>query len=87
LQKSISAKLYPNPIQTGKVITVEADFPLAELETMQISLYSVSGQLVKTLKSSTVKTEIQLPDAESNMYIVVLETANIKKTLKVIVNK
>jgi hypothetical protein len=86
-QKSIAAKLYPNPIQTGKVITVEADFPEEELENMVISLYSVSGQLVKTLKSSTVKTEIQLPDAESNMYIVVLETANIKKTLKVIVNK
>ncbi|WP_123774144.1 T9SS type A sorting domain-containing protein [[Flexibacter] sp. ATCC 35103] len=87
IQKPVSAKLYPNPIQTGKVITVEADFPEEELENMQISLYSVSGQLVKTLKSSTVKTEIQLPDAESNMYIVVLETANIKKTLKVIVNK
>jgi predicted secreted protein len=87
VQKSLAAKLYPNPIQAGKVITVEADFPAEELANMQISLYSVSGQLVKTLKSSKVLTEIQLPDAESNMYIVVLETANIKKTLKVIVNK
>ena len=87
VQKSLAAKLYPNPIQAGKVITVEADFPAEELANMQISLYSVSGQLIKTLKSSKVLTEIQLPDAESNMYIVVLETANIKKTLKVIVNK
>ncbi|MBF4483580.1 T9SS type A sorting domain-containing protein [Flavobacterium sp. CSZ] len=86
-QKSLVARLYPNPIQTGQVITVEADFPAEELENMQISLYSVSGQLIKTLKSSTVRTEVQLPDAESNMYVVVIETANIKKTLKVIVNK
>ncbi|MGE6354955.1 T9SS type A sorting domain-containing protein [Flavobacterium sp. NPDC079362] len=86
-QKSVAAKLYPNPIQAGKVITVEADFPKEELANMQISLYSVSGQLIKTLKSSSVLTEVQLPDAESNMYVVVIETANIKKTLKVIVNK
>lgn len=87
VQKSLTARLYPNPIQTGQVITVEADFPAEELENMQISLYTVSGQLVKTLKSSTVRTEVQLPDAESNMYVIVIETANIKKTLKVIVNK
>jgi len=88
LDKSIQAKLYPNPIQTGKVITVEADFPKEELEKMQISLYSVSGKLIKTVQSSTVKTNIQLPQiTESNMYLVVIETANIKKSLKVIVNK
>jgi len=87
LLKSVDAKLYPNPIQSGKTVTVEADYPSEELANMQISLYTVSGQLVKTLKSSTVKTEIQLPDAESNMYIVVIETPNIKKTIKVIVNK
>ncbi|MFQ6600980.1 T9SS type A sorting domain-containing protein [Flavobacterium sp. C3NV] len=86
-QKSLAARLYPNPIQSGQVITVEADYPAEELENMQISLYNVSGQLIKTLKSSTVRTEIQLPDAESNMYVVVIETPNIKKTLKVIVNK
>ncbi|WP_316632393.1 T9SS type A sorting domain-containing protein [uncultured Flavobacterium sp.] len=87
LSKSVNAKLYPNPIQTGKTITVEADFPSEELENMQISLYSVSGQLIRTVKSSTIQTEIQLPQEETSMYIVVIETANIKKTLKVIVNK
>lgn len=53
---------------------------------MQISLYSVSGKLVKTVQSSSVITEIQLPaTTESNMYLVVLESANIKKSFKVIV--
>ncbi len=87
LAKTAEAKLYPNPIQTGKTITVEADFPVEELANMQISLYSVSGQLIKTVKSSSIQTEIQLPEAETSMYIVVVETGNIKKTLKVIVNK
>jgi len=38
------------------------------------------------VKSSTVKTEIQLPPStEGNIYLVVLETANVKKSFKVIV--
>lgn len=86
-QRSLTAKLYPNPIQTGKVVTIETDFPSEELERMQINLYTVSGQLIKTVKSSSVRTEIQLPIADSTMYLVVIETPNIKKTLKVIVNK
>ncbi|WP_264522924.1 T9SS type A sorting domain-containing protein [Flavobacterium sp. N502536] len=88
LQNSAGARVYPNPAEAGKMVTVEVDYPVEELENMQISLYTVSGQLVKTIKSSTVKTEIQLPSAtESNMYLVLIETANTKKTLKVIVNK
>ena len=86
LQNTLEAKLYPNPIESGKVVTVEADFPEEQLKDMQISLYSVSGQLIKTMKSSTVKTEVQLPDsADGNMYVVVIETAEFKKSLKVIV--
>ncbi|HKO76925.1 MAG TPA: T9SS type A sorting domain-containing protein, partial [Flavobacterium sp.] len=86
LQNSLQAKLYPNPTEAGKIITVDADFPANELEKMQINLYSVSGKLVKTIQSSTSKTEIKLPEtADGNMYIVVIETPNIKKSLKVIV--
>ena len=86
LQNSLQAKLYPNPIEVGKVITVEADFPQEELQNMQITLYSVSGKLIKTVQSSNVITEIQLPETTgSSMYLVVLETDNIKKSFKVIV--
>jgi hypothetical protein len=53
---------------------------------MQISLYSVSGQLIKTVQSSSALTEIQLPQTiESNILMVVLETPNVKKSFKVIV--
>ena len=83
---SLQAKLYPNPIETGKMITIEADFPEKDLKDMQISLFSVTGQLIKTVKSSSVKTEIQLPPTtEGNMYLVLLEGATIKKSFKVIV--
>ncbi|MEN2401101.1 T9SS type A sorting domain-containing protein [Flavobacterium sp. MC2016-06] len=86
IQNTLKAQLYPNPVAIGKTVTVETDFPQEELENMQISLYSVSGQLIKTVPSSKVKTEIQLPEAtQGNVYLVVIETANIKKTLKVIV--
>ncbi|MCP2028435.1 putative secreted protein [Flavobacterium sp. HSC-32F16] len=86
LTNSLQAKLYPNPIQTGKAITIEADFPQEELNNMQISLYSVSGQLIKTVQSSSALTEIQLPQTiESNILMVVLETPNVKKSFKVIV--
>ncbi|MWB96103.1 T9SS type A sorting domain-containing protein [Flavobacterium sp. GA093] len=88
LKSSYEAKLYPNPVQPGQTITVEADFPAEELETLQISIYSLSGKLIKTLKTSTSKTEIALPQAtEGSTYLVLLQTANIKKSLKVIVNK
>ncbi|MHC0442577.1 T9SS type A sorting domain-containing protein [Flavobacterium sp. 3-210] len=86
LTNSLQAKLYPNPVEVGKMLTVEADFPQEEVEKMQISLYSVTGKLIKTVQSSTVVTEIQLPETtESNMYLVVLETPNSKKSFKVIV--
>lgn len=86
VQNSFQAKLYPNPIETGKVITVEADFPAEDLKNMHISLYTVSGTLIKTLQSSAMKTEIQLPETTgSGIYLVILETGTITKSFKVIV--
>lgn len=85
---SFQARLYPNPIQAGQAITIDADYPLQELEKMHISIYSVSGSLIQTIESSTAKTQIQLPPTLQNgTYIVVLETSSSKKSFKVIVNK
>ncbi|MCC9018825.1 MBG domain-containing protein [Flavobacterium lipolyticum] len=85
-QKSLEVKLYPNPVETGKMLTVDADLPEGDLENMQISLYSVTGKLLTTVKSSTAQTQIQLPPStESNMVLVVIESGNIKKSFKVLV--
>ncbi|MCC9019725.1 hypothetical protein [Flavobacterium lipolyticum] len=85
-QKSLEVKLYPNPVETGKMLTVDADLPEGDLENMQISLYSVTGKLLTTMKSSTAQTQVQLPPStESNMVLVVIESGNIKKSFKVLV--
>ena len=86
MQKTAQIKLYPNPVQTGKMLTVDADLPQSDLDNMQISLYSVSGKLITTVKSSTAQTQVQLPPTtESNMYLVVIESGSIKQSFKVIV--
>ncbi|WP_281233076.1 T9SS type A sorting domain-containing protein [Flavobacterium gelatinilyticum] len=83
---TLQARIYPNPVAVGKVVTIDADFPQEELDNMEISLYNVAGQLVKTVKSSTAQTEIQLPQtADGNMFLVVLQTPNVTKSFKVIV--
>jgi hypothetical protein len=83
-----ASRLYPNPAIAGRSITVETDFPQQELEQMRISVYSLTGSLVTTLRSSSRVTEVQLPATiEDATYLVLLETPNIKKTLKVIVRK
>jgi hypothetical protein len=88
LQHDFSSRLYPNPAVAGRFITVEADFPQQELENMQISIYSLTGSLVTSVRSSTPVTQVQLPGTiEDATYIVILETPNIKKSLKVIVRK
>src|SRR5690606_27026111 len=46
LLHSNQARLYPNPIVTGRTITIEADFPVAELQEMEISIYSLTGSLI-----------------------------------------
>ncbi len=88
LQHSNQARLYPNPVATGSVITIEADFPAAELEQMEISIYSLTGSLVTKVRSSVPSTQIQLPvNVEAATYIVVLQTPNINKSFKLIVDK
>ncbi|MGE6356418.1 T9SS type A sorting domain-containing protein [Flavobacterium sp. NPDC079362] len=85
---SFQAKLYPNPIQAGQTITIDADYSVQELEKMHISIYSISGSLIQTIESSTAKTQMQLPPSLQNgTYIVILETSDTKKSFKVIVNK
>lgn len=85
-KNSLQAKLYPNPVELGKFITTETDFTKKELENMQISLFSIFSQMIINKKqSSIVKTQIQFTETVGNtVNIVVIETANIKKTLKVI---
>ncbi len=88
IEHSFNARLFPNPAVVGSSVTIEADFPVEELRKMTISIYSITGQLVTSVASSTATTVVQLPAGiEAATYIVLLETPNIWKSFKVIVKK
>ncbi|UNY98836.1 HYR domain-containing protein [Zhouia spongiae] len=88
LEYSHQAMLYPNPIETGGVVTVRVDLPEEELKQMQISLYTLSGYMIKQVKSSFRNTQITVPGSlASSAYIVRIETPNYNKSLKLIIDK
>ncbi|WP_262697058.1 T9SS type A sorting domain-containing protein [Chitinophaga alhagiae] len=88
LESTNAARLYPNPARAGGSITIEVDFPVEELAQMQIDIYSLTGKLITTQRSTTPVTQVQLPGAMAGAtYIVAIKTPNIRKTLKVIVRK
>jgi len=84
LQHASGARLYPNPVTYGQLVTVEADFPESELENMTIAVYNLNGALITEVQSSSRITQLQLP-LQSATYIVVLKTPNNSKTFKVLV--
>ncbi|WP_257209649.1 T9SS type A sorting domain-containing protein [Nostoc linckia] len=85
-EHAYASRLYPNPSAAGRFITVEADFPQAELDNMHIRVYSLTGSLVSSVEGAGAVTRVKLPDTlQDGTYIVVLETPNQRKSLKVIV--
>ncbi|WP_417368168.1 T9SS type A sorting domain-containing protein [Flavobacterium beibuense] len=84
LQHASGARLYPNPVTYGQLVTVEADFPESELENMTIAVYNLNGALITEVQSSSRITQLQLP-LQAATYIVVLKTPNNSKTFKVLV--
>ncbi|WP_166627707.1 HYR domain-containing protein, partial [Tenacibaculum caenipelagi] len=86
LKYTNQANLYPNPAQKGNAITVNVDLAQEELKQMQISVYSLSGKLIKQVQSSSRSTIIPLSEKlASATYIVRIQTPNYNKTLKLIV--
>lgn len=64
--------MYPNPTQ-GIVI-----FEQAANEPLTYRITSLSGQVVRILKSSETKTEIQLNDIQSGIYLVEISSGDSK---------
>ncbi|WP_417444115.1 HYR domain-containing protein [Joostella sp.] len=86
LNYSHKMTLYPNPSQKGKMFTVKVDLPDEDLKDMNIGIYSISGELIKEVKSSSRTTEIKVPDNFSSAtYLVRVNTKKQTKTLKLIV--
>ena len=79
-----SSSLTNTEIQEGQIYYAEGQLFAQGLESnAQISIYNVSGQLVKSIKNSTSGTSLTLP---SGIYIVVAENENGLYRQKIFIN-
>ncbi|HKL35092.1 MAG TPA: T9SS type A sorting domain-containing protein, partial [Salegentibacter sp.] len=86
LRSSLNVALAPNPVSSGGTMELFADFPKDELETMNLSIHNLNGMLIKQMKSNSKITSIALPyNLEMGVYILKIETKNIRKSLKFII--
>jgi len=86
LRSSLNVALAPNPVSSGGTMELLADFPKDELETMNLSIHNLNGMLIKQMKSNNKSTSIALPyNLEMGVYILKIETKNIRKSLKFII--
>ena len=86
LRSSYRVLLARNPVNSGDHLELFADFPKEELETMQLSIHTLNGTLLKRMKSNSKTTSIELPlNMESGVYILNCKTSAHSKSLKFIV--
>ena len=86
LRSSLNVALAPNPVNSGGTMELLADFPKDELETMNLSIHNLNGMLIKQMKSNNKSTSIALPyNLEMGVYILKIETKNIRRSLKFII--
>ncbi len=86
LRSSYRVLLARNPVNSGDHLELFADFPKEELETMQLSIHTLNGTLLKRMKSNRKTTSIELPlNMESGVYILNCKTSAHSKSLKFIV--
>jgi len=78
-------KLVPNPVSSGGAVELHTDFPREELKDMKISIFSMSGQLVKEIKSNKEITPIEIGGMNPGVYILHVNTGKHTKSLKLLV--
>ncbi|WP_424492930.1 MBG domain-containing protein [Salinimicrobium sp. GXAS 041] len=78
--------LTPNPVDAGGQMELHTDFPEEELETMEIFIHTLNGDLLEQMKSNKKVTTIQLSGRmQEGVYILTCKTGTRTKTLKFIV--
>ncbi|SHJ80510.1 Por secretion system C-terminal sorting domain-containing protein, partial [Arenibacter nanhaiticus] len=86
LKGSLSLSLAPNPVKAGETMELFTDFPKSELETMQLSIHNLNGMLIKEMKSTSKRTNINLPyNLQMGIYILKVRTKSMSRTLKFII--
>jgi hypothetical protein len=72
---SRAVKVYPNPVQSLKEFTIEADYSVQQLKGSVINIYNLSGQLVTTVTNVSPKMVVLAPST-SAIYVVILTLAD-----------
>ncbi|WP_189605718.1 MBG domain-containing protein, partial [Salinimicrobium marinum] len=86
LKSSYQVFLTPNPVDAGGQLKLHADFPEEELESMEISLHTLNGNVLEQIKSSNKITTIQISSRmQAGVYILICKTKTRTKSLKFIV--
>lgn len=72
-------RIYPNPAQHSIIVEAKENIK-------QISLYSLTGSLVKLLRTNTVQQELFINDLANGEYILLIQSENnvVNKKLSVI---
>jgi len=78
-------RLIPNPVSSGGTVELYVGFPREELKGMKISIYSMSGQLVKEIKSNKEITPIETGGMNPGVYILHVNTGKHTQSLKLLV--
>ena len=86
LRSTFNVVLTPNPVNVGEPLELFADFPKEELKSMQLSIHTLNGALLKKMRSNRKTTTIELPyNVQAGVYILSIKTSNRSKSLKFIV--
>jgi hypothetical protein len=75
----LNVSIYPNP--TNSLLNIE--IPNISKET-NINIYSISGQLVKSLNTNVIKTKLDISSFATGIYFVQLKSENAIKSYKII---
>lgn len=85
--KSLSVKLYPNPVKMNETVYLEADVDEELLEGAYIEIYNISGLRVDRIKVEGKLTPINIKSSALGTYVFVLKGKDgFSQNMKVVVN-
>jgi hypothetical protein len=79
--KKVSVDVYPNPVQDFLNINIDG-----QVEEVMVSIFSVSGQLIRQENLSETNNSINLNELDAGLYFIKIEGQNINVFQKIIKN-
>lgn len=79
--KQTDFRLFPNPAKESLTVSLESESP----GTYQISLYNVTGKMVKTISTNRQKTKMQVSGLSKGLYLITIRQGQMQKSKKLII--